>query len=178
MIKQNQNVVIVGVIIVLLVIVGLWYVYTPSTSGDKVTEQISNSGSVPVQGIVTKGTADTLLAKGGNYTCTINTIAEDGSRTSGIIYASDGKTSFDFSTKNAEGLATISHTIRSGSVAYSWADGKTKGVKTTITPKNSIPVLQPSGMVVMINDTAQIESDCHPWIPDVSVFTPPKGITF
>ncbi len=164
--------------IVVLIVVEIWYVYTPADFDDQIKEEISDSNKTPTRVVVTKGTVDTLLAKGGNYTCTINTIAEDSGRTSGVIYASEGKTRFDFSTKDAKGLATISHTIRSGSVAYSWADGKTIGIKTSVTPKSSIPVLQPSGMVVMINDTAQIESDCHPWIPNISMFTPPKGISF
>lgn len=175
---KQKNIVII-VVVVLIIAGGLWYMFSTAGSNAKTTGQVADSNSAPVQDTqIIKGTLSSLLAKGGNYTCTLNTIAADGSKTMGTVYASNGKTSFDFRTQDSKGSVTISHTIRNSSLAYSWADGQTKGIKTVITPKSAVPVAQPNGVVVMINDTAQVESDCHPWVPKMSVFTPPVGITF
>ena len=170
-------------IVILIIVAGFWYMFSLAGSNDKTTGQATNSNAgsktTPVKSSTSAvGSLGSLLAKGGNYTCTLNTLAADNSRADATVFASNGKTRFDFRTQNTIGMVTVSHTIRSGSLAYSWVDGQTKGTKTAITPKSSVPVAEPSGIVVMINDTAQIESDCHPWIPDVSQFTPPAGITF
>ena len=176
---ENKKTTAVIIVVILLIGAGFWYMFSKTSSSNLEDGQASNSdNNASAQTTSSKGTLSTLLSRAGNYTCTLDTIAEDGSKTSGTIYASGGKTRFYFKTQDANGLVTISHVIRDGAASYSWYDGQTTGIKKAITPTSPVAVAQPKGMVIMINGEAQIESECIPWIPKMSAFTPPQGITF
>ena len=153
---ENKKTTAVIIVVILLIGAGFWYMFSKTSSSNLEDGQASNSdNNASAQTTSSKGTLSTLLSRAGNYTCTLDTIAEDGSKTSGTIYV-----------------------IRDGAVSYSWYDGQTTGIKKAITPTSPVAVAQPKGMVIMINGEAQIESECIPWIPKMSAFTPPQGITF
>ena len=177
----NKNI-IIGVVVVLILAAGAWYWMstssttsgTPSTTASSTaTNTATNQGTT----IAGTGTLRTLVTQGGNYTCTVNTVAATGGgQTMGTIYSAGGKTRLDFQITNG-GQTFTTHTIRSGSTAYTWVDGQTKGTKTAITASSAI-IPQPTGGVIAVNDNAQVSSECHPWSPLASEFVVPAGITF
>jgi len=178
----NRNI-IIGVIVVLVVIGGIWYWVsssngvnsTPSqTASTTTTGTASATGST--QTAPGTGTLRTLVTQGGNYTCTLTQTATSGAQTTGSIFGAGGQTRLDFKI-STNGTDFTMHTIRTGATAYTWIDGQQTGTKTAITASG--PIVTPaSGGVIAINDDTQVTSECHPWSPVASDFVPPTGITF
>lgn len=170
---KTKNTIWALIILIIIVLIG-WYVLA-QPSGDKIgtDNSLSQNGN---QNTSETTNLKSLLAQGGNYTCTFQTIADNG-QTIGTIYASASKSRLDLTVKDSAGLNTIAHIIRDGSTSYTWVDGTTTGFKAAIMPTSPI-IPQPSGGVAITNDLVNISSDCHPWVPNDSEFITPNGITF
>lgn len=174
---KQKNFIIAVSVLVLIIVGGIWYASYERVSDDEsntVAQKVSDVDSVVLTKKVTN--IGSLVKQGGNYTCSLNTIADSG-KTTGTVYASSGKTRFDFRAQGIDGVVTNVHTIRDGSVAYTWVDGQTKGTKTAIKSSGAVTP-QPSGGVIQVNDDEQVSSECRPWVPVASMFVVPKGITF
>ena len=176
--------IIIGVLVVLVLAVGVWYVVAPGSFGSisAVTpaQQATYAPATTQTTTTTTTTATTLRAvatKGGNYTCTLTSIST-GSQTRGTLYAAAGETRLDFVSKNSQDVDTTVHIIRNGTYSYTWVDGQTSGIKAAITATSPIVPQQPEGGNIIVTDTTQLASDCYPWLPDPTQFVPPAGITF
>lgn len=169
---NSQHIVIAVVVLAVVALLG-WYLMSGSpaasdTENDTAAEETANAQNPT--------SIRAALAKGGNYTCSIETQSETG-RTTGTIYGSAGKTRLDLKTQRSDGATVTVHIIRNVGTAYTWVDGQTVGSKTSITPTSAV-VPQPTGGVISVTDDSSISSDCHAWLPDQGQFTPPKEITF
>jgi hypothetical protein len=185
---MNRNI-IIGVIVVVIIAVAAWFIFSPQastetsssvTSVSTSTSEVASSSSPTSQGttVQSAGTLRALVTQGGNYTCTLTTTAQSGNGTRGTIYAAGGKTRLDFVFQGSNGVDTTTHIIRNGTYAYTWVDGQTLGTRTPITASSPIVPEQPQGGVIAVADNLQISSDCRPWVPDASQFVPPTAITF
>lgn len=172
---MTQKNVIIWVIVALVVIVGGWYLFANQSNPASTTDTTSASDTADVQSAHTAGQVTALATKGANFTCSVNATGP-ASNTTGTIYASNRSVRLDLQVQ-ASGVSVITHTIRNGTVAYNWTDGQSSGTKTTISATAPV-VSAPSGGVISDTDSGTIASDCHPWIPDVTQFTPPTNITF
>ncbi len=190
---MNKNL-IIGLVVVIVIALGAWYVLsqgsgtaTPTgapTTSTTTTSSAATSGAVADETTppVGKGSGSlqSVLSRGGNYTCTFTTIstaAGSGSKSSGTIYVSAGKTRGDFSATTNTGATTMVHIIRSGSTSYTWVAGQPTGSKAAITP-TSPTITNPSGGSITQDQFANVSWDCHAWLPDVTQFVPPPSIKF
>lgn len=118
-----------------------------------------------------------IIAAGIPQKCTFKAEAEGGNY-EGIVYSSGGKFRGDFTTVTDE--ATIkSHMIIDGTINYTWTDGQTTGYKMTVESEEAVDLDTNATPVAEVADLNQ-KSDykCTAWIPDNSLFDPPKEITF
>ena len=181
--------VIIGIIVVIVLALGGWYLIsqnsitaeptTDTTQGTDTTGTVADAATAPTG----KGTGSlqSVFSRGGNYTCTFETIstaAGTGSKSSGTIYAASGKTRGDFSASAGAGVTTMVHVIRDGSMSYTWIDGQTTGSKSLITTTSPVIPNQPSGAGFTEDQLATVSWDCHPWFPVPAHFVPPTSITF
>lgn len=175
---NNRNI-IIAVVVVLVLAGGIWYMSSSTETSDTSSTDVTTPADTASDQTVSSsqnGSLGSLMKRGGNYTCTISTIGDTG-KTTGTIFASNGKTRLDFEVEEIEGMVTTMHTIRDGSWSYTWIDGQTMGFKTAIKTSGAVSP-QPTGGVIGVNEDEQVASDCHPWNPVMSMFTPPAGITF
>jgi hypothetical protein len=144
----------------------------PNTGGSSTPSTSQNSQASSVS----TGTLRSLVTRGGKFTCTI-TAVDNSNKTTGTIYGAGNESRLDLQIQTSDGTTVTTHTIRNGTYAYVWMEGQSVGQKSLLNSTNSV-LPTPSGNYSHVSDTTQISSDCHPWIPDQSQFTPPKGITF
>jgi hypothetical protein len=178
---MSQRSIIATIVVIIILIAGAWYFlsYTSgapastSTTATTTVATTTDTGS-DTSGTPTQTTLGTIVAQGGNYTCSIQT-TQNGAQTTGTIYGSGGKTRLDF-VISENGVDTTTHVIRTGSTSYTWVDGQQTGTKSAITPTS--PIIQPNGGVISVTDTSTLSSSCHPWVPDSTQFVPPAGISF
>lgn len=174
---MSQRAIIWTIVVVIVIIAGGWYflsydnVGSPSSTADMATTTVATSTTTTTTQATT---LKALTAQGGNYTCTIDTITSGG-ETTGTVEGAGGKTRLDLIVAQ-NGENTTMHIIRNGTTSYTWVDGQQTGTEATITP--TTPITPASGGVISVNDTSNVSSTCHPWIPDASQFVPPAGITF
>lgn len=180
---MTQKNIIIGVIVVIVLIGGAWFLISPkqdvgtaTTSGTE--EQTDTKTNTPTQSVKATGTLRSTFTQGGNYTCTLTTIDDSNGKTTGTVYASGGKTRSDFKIQSSSGTVTELHVIRDGVTAYTWVAGQSSGTKMAITASSSVVPRQPSGAVISVTDDSSVSTDCHSWLPDVSQFVPPTNITF
>ena len=180
---NTKNIVIAVVVIIVLAVIG-WYIWG-NQSGAWMSGSTASSTPVAQTTGSTSGTQASSgfksindgVAQGGNYQCTIS-IIDSGSRTTGTIYGTAGKTRVDLTLAASNGTNVITHIIRSGTTSYTWVDGQQTGVKSTFVQGSAV-VPQPNGGVSTTTSTgAQFSSNCYPNVPDQSNFTPPAGISF
>ncbi|MES2135093.1 MAG: hypothetical protein V4449_02545 [Patescibacteria group bacterium] len=184
---MTQRNILIGVVVIALIALGVWYFSSKNTAPLETdtdvtvdtsttgTDTTATPGTVPVKGT---GALKTAFAQGGNYTCTLNALADDNGKTTGTVYASAGKTRTDFRAQAADGVVTELHIIRDGAFAYTWVSGQVTGTKTAITANSAFVPRQPSGAGIVITDESSVNWDCHPWLTDKSQFVPPVSITF
>lgn len=186
MTKKN---ILIAVVVIAILALGTWYLVsknaTPiSTTGTDVTTGTPADGATTVTPGTTAtptkgtGTLKTAFTQGGNYTCTLNALADDNGKTAGTVYAAAGKTRTDFRAQSADGIVTELHIIRDGTSAYTWVSGQTTGTKTAITSTSPFVPRQPSGAGIAITDESSVNWDCHPWLTDKAQFVPPSNIIF
>jgi len=180
---MNRNA-IIGVVVVLLIIAGVWYWTSTMPQSGSPSETASSTQEVASSTTAGSGTGTTdgtqqslgkVLSQGGNFTCTVESISA-GQHSTGTVYGSAGKTRLDF-TVDVNGTTVNTHIIRSGGYAYTWVDGQSTGTKVAISTNTTAPQPGQGGYVNVDNNT-NVSSLCHPWSPDTTLFVPPKGISF
>ncbi len=178
---SQREKIIIGVLVVLVLVAGAWYLFTPSASptantAGSVASSTNTANGAPTATTAKATTLHALTTQGGNYTCTVDTSTGD-SKTSGTVYAAGGKTRLNFVSTDSHGNDTTIHIIRANGYSYTWVNGQTSGVKAAITASGAI-VKQPQGGVIAVTDTTQFSSNCHPWVPDAAEFVTPTGVIF
>ncbi|HWB34110.1 MAG TPA: hypothetical protein VG753_02215, partial [Candidatus Paceibacterota bacterium] len=175
-----RNIIIAVIVIIIVVLGGWWLLSNQGGAGTGTGEQATSTMSTTTSqtgGTGSAGSSTTLkavTAQGGNYTCSLYTMTTAG-QTRGTIYGSGGKTRLDLTYQSNDGTSVVTHIIRNGTTSYTWVDGQTMGFKSAITASSPV-VSQPQGGV--ISDDSSVSSDCRPWVPDATQFTPPTAISF
>lgn len=185
-----MNKILVIIIILAVILVGGWYLFnsqqsptgamygTDTSSQTTATTQSSDSGThapSPAPSGKGSGSLADIYSRGGNYTCSFETLA-GAVHTKGNVYVASGKTRSDLST-TVSVVTTEVHTIIANSYNYTWVGGKQTGTKTYV-GGNSKPAANNTGAGFDGDTSAQISWDCHPWLPNASYFALPKEISF
>ena len=165
--------IIVGAVVAVAVVAGLWYYL--SGMGANTTTPSDQAGAVASQDEATSGTGtlESLIARGGNYQCTV-TISNEGTQSSGVVYISGNKLSGDF-TAVAQGVTVKAYMISDGEYVYSWSDMVAQGFKMPVEVSSSASA---GAAQTGIDMAAGVSYDCDPWTPDASKFVPPTTIEF
>ena len=179
----TRNIVIAVIVVIVLVVIG-WFIWGNGSSSWMMGSTASTTPAAQTTTDTTGGSTSTagfkslndVVAQGGNYQCTID-IIDSGSRTTGTVYGTAGKTRLDLTIVAADGTNVITHIIRTGTTSYTWVDGQQTGVKASFSQGTSI-VPQPSGGVATASTTGQFSSNCYPNVPNAANFVPPTGISF
>jgi hypothetical protein len=158
--------------------IGYWAASSGAPQGTLAADETASTTSQSGAGVPAGGTTTlkALATQGGNYTCSLYTLASS-TQVRGTLYIAGNQSRVDL-VSSANGTDVTTHVIRTGGIAYSWVDGQVTGTKTAITSSSPIVPAQPQGGVIEVSDTAQLSSNCYPWVPDASQFAPPTAITF
>ncbi len=177
---------ITTLVIVIIVIIGGLYALSalnwftiplaPFANNEQQTEvETEDEITAPVSGT---GTLRAVLAKKGNYTCTVE-LVDDTVKSSSTIYSSNGVIREEFrSTDIASGKNTDTHIIRSGGMTYIWVGGSMQGIKKPVSAVGgpSTPALSGGGF--LDNEDSTVAWNCNPWLPDPKMLTVPTDVTF
>ncbi len=187
---MNQNIIIGIVAVVILAILGLWYVsayrpastaVTETTTTDVAKTDTTNPATGSNTDVKTKGTNTfhSIFTQAGNHECTYEQVGAS-SKTSSVIYIADGKMRGEFRTTSSSGTVA-SLMVYSGGYLYSWKEGMAVGKKTTIKTLADLPSVIPSDLesgAIFGTNTDSVSWDCHDWNKDAKLLTIPTYITF
>lgn len=173
MLKQKQLMVAIAVIILLLLGVGGYFLFSKNQLPSQ--NQTSNTTSGQENGSAMNSLVD-LLAGGGNVTCNFDVPSdENGNSSKGTVYISNGNMRGDFQTTQ-DGKVTSMSMIRKGNDNYVWGDGMETGMKMTLSPEDLKGKTNEASKYVDLNK--KVDYRCNPWGVDSSKFNPPSNIRF
>ena len=102
-----------------------------------------------------------------------------GGQANSVIYIADGKMRGEFRTTGPKIEANLM--IYSGGTLYSWKEGASVGVKSTLKSISELPKAIPtdltSGAIFGVNNE-NVGWDCHDWAKDPSLFDIPTYVKF
>ncbi len=174
---MNQNTLIGGIILILLILLGIWYFSSANPSGSPVPQQIANTPAATVTPS-TPNTFRSIFTQSGNHQCSYSQVQSAG-QTSSVIYIADGKMRGEFRTMGVTPSANLM--IYSEGILYSWKEGASVGKKSSIKSIADLPQAIPSDLTSGAIFGANSESvgwDCHDWAKDVKLFTVPAYVKF
>lgn len=173
MLKQKQLMVAIAVIILLLLGVGGYFLFSKNQLPSQ--NQTSNTTSGQENGSAMNSLVD-LLAGGQNTTCTFSSpVDENGYSGKGTVYISSGNMRGDFETTQ-DGKVTNMSMIRKGNDNYIWGDGMETGMKMTLSPEDLKGETNEASKYVDLNK--KVDYKCNPWGVDQSKLTPPSNVKF
>jgi len=184
-----------AIIIIVLIILGYWYYsYTQITSVATSTSDEISTTSPSVTGATTdtptpiakpltvkpKGTNTfvSIFSQTGSHECSYEQVSSSG-RSSSVIYIADGKMRGEFRTTGANPSSNIM--IYNGGYLYTWKEGTTAGIKTTIRSVSDLPQAIPKDLTSGAIIGSGIDSvgwDCHEWIKDAKMLSVPSYLKF
>ena len=189
---MNRNIVI-GIIVVILIIIGVWYFAGMSGTGMNATSTAatsttatttattsSNTGTTSGSGTTAKQSFKSIFTQNGNYECDY-TSASTSAQASSKIFLADGKMRGEFRTTNANGTTNANLMIYSGGTLYSWKEGSSTGKKTTIRTIADLPAAIPSDLTsaaIFGTSDNNVGWNCHPWAKDTTAFSIPSYVKF
>jgi len=149
---------------------GVWYFASHAPSSDS---QSAAAGQVATAdtGATGSGSIAALMARGGDFQCTVNVVAAQ-TPTAGTIEVSGGKMHGAFAA-TVNGATVNAYMVNDGAYVYSWSDAAPQGVKVAVTPAANGAQAQGG-----FDPNTNVDYSCSPWTPDPSVFVPPANVTF
>ncbi len=125
-----------------------------------------------------EGTLKSLLAMGQSVQCTFSTTNE-GAKSDGTVYVSNGKMRGDFKTVSDK-MNVNNHMIVDGQYSYVWSDQSKQGMKMELKKEEtSSPTGAPAnGQQNGPNLNEKVNYTCKPWSANAEMFALPSGITF
>lgn len=184
---MNTNTVTGIIVVVLLAIVGVWWVTSSQSATQTRNDQMAaatatstTSGSGSSTG-TSKGTTSfkSIFTQTGSYECDYEQVGGQG-RASNRIYISGGKMRAEFRTTTGTGT-TATLMVYSGGYLYTWTEGKTTGTKTKISALADLPQAIPTDLTsgAIYGTTADsVGWDCHNWNTDKTLLTVPSYVKF
>ena len=183
---KNKSLVIIGVILLILAVGGVFVVMNKKTSpaGTSLIPQ-TQTGS---QDTGIKSTLKDLLAKNIPQKCTFSDKNDDYDM-SGTMYIAGSRSRGDFNSVFS-GKVMTSYMITKDNTTYTWQEGATTGYMMKFDPeKTAREDSGTSGQDENSEDTGfsqdqafdpdkEIDYKCSAWLPDNSLFNPPSNIKF
>ncbi len=191
---MNRNT-IIGIILVVLVGLGIWYYMSDSTMNNAMQGETPTTtangqvtGETPTNPTTKTPEKPVTAAKDNSFKsiftqttsteCKYEQVAGN-SRTSSVIYIANGKMRAEFRTIGETSSANLM--VYSGGTLYSWKEGATIGKKSTIKTiadlPDAIPLDLTSGASFGTNAN-NVGWDCHPWATDSKILVPPTAVKF
>lgn len=150
-----MNKAVIGVVIVVLVVLGGWYVM--KNKGDTRPESMND-----------------LLVTKESLMCTFSETNAQ-ANTTGTMYVADGKVRGDFSSVIAQGGQKVdSHLITDGQKVNVWTSAAPQGVEITIDPTK----VDANGKSTQVDFEKKTDYHCQPWTIDATKFVIPADIQF
>ncbi|MCR4281373.1 MAG: hypothetical protein NUV88_03525 [Candidatus Kaiserbacteria bacterium] len=185
---MNQNKIIGGIVLAVILVWGIWYFSSSSTGGIAGTQDETATTTVATGTAASPGTAVTpavsntfrsIFTQSGNHECLYEQVTSSG-KSSSRIYIADGKMRGEFRTISGT-TNTASLMIYNGGILYSWKEGATTGRKSTISSMAELPDAIPNdltsggGFGVSLDN---VSWDCHDWAKDPAVLVVPTYVKF
>ena len=170
---------IIGIIIILLIIVGAFFltkksaVQTPVTQNQTQTQATEKSPASTNNSQTIESSLKDLLTGGKSVACTYSNKLESAT-INGKVYVANGKMRGDFETTTSDKVAVKGHMVVDAQTSYVWTDMSNQGMKVSL---NNLP--KPTGTKSNTPDINQkMNYTCENWNADASVFALPSNITF
>lgn len=150
---------------------------TKSNTVSKTPVKTTTTTPAPVEGM--KTSLGGIFAEKGNYQCNYESVSPQ-SRTSNVVYVSDGKMRGEFRTIEASASkATL--VVYDGSNLYVWTEGYSTGTmsqpKTIAELPGIIPEDVSSGRILGTSAN-NVSWNCFPWSKDASKLVKPSYVKF
>lgn len=184
MYMTNKN--IVWAIVAVVVLLGIWYVYSMSSGGSAwspvatTTEQTAgqNTGGTTSESVPAKtvgnGSITQLFGLKEPLVCSITTKTANLNR-SGTVYVAGGEMRGDF-TSVINGVSIETSMIDDGAALYVWKNGATKGLKLPASVGASGGAIQNYGGLDL---ATAFSYSCSVWTGNFAgTFTPPTSVVF
>ncbi len=175
------------VLIVVIVLAGAWF-YMMQTPAPTDTATVpgttdTTSGTGTVKPGTTTSSDTTVLgntySQKGNTVCNYEYVSPS-SRSSNVIYMSNGKVRGEFRT-TAGSVTTSSVILYDGVNVYSWKEGMGTGTFKKLSAVASLSDILPVDLTsgAVYGTSANNASwDCHAWLPDPKILVRPTNMTF
>jgi hypothetical protein len=186
---MKQSTLIWGAVVVVLVILGIWYLASSNGGTGTQNQMATTTTSTTTTTTTTSGTGTpapassttfkSIFTQSGNHECDYSQTSPSSQSTS-VIYISGGKMNAQFRTVDSSG-STASLMIYDGGYLYSWKEGATVGTKSSIKTLADLPAVIPDDLTsgaIFGTGSDNVGWDCHDWLTDPSVFVLPTYVTF
>ena len=179
---MSQNTLIGAAVIFILAIIGIWYFTSSSLSTGNSNVTTTTETTTGTTGTTPKptNTFRSIFTQSGNNECRFEQV-ENSSRSTNVVYISEGKMRGEFRT-TTDGIETTSSImIYDGGYLYVWQEGKTTGTKTAIRSLADLPQAIPTDLssgAIFGTSVDSVSWDCHPWNKDSKMLVVPTYVKF
>lgn len=180
---------LVGLVLVVLVVVGFWLFKSGKKNAEVIAENTinstasstntSSSKNSPIKSSIKPASFTSLLPQKGNYECTYQEVSQT-SRSSHVLYLSEGKMRGEFRTTTANG-ASSNIVVYDGNYLYNWIEGQTVGKISQPRSISDFPAIIPKDILsasVLGSGLNSVSWECHPWIKVSSLLAKPTYVRF
>lgn len=195
MLKINSGI-IVAIALLAAIALGVWF-YTSNPASSEIQsatttpsiDSVANPTAKPFTKTPAKAsttgvpnsqtTYKSLLTQNGSYQCDYNSVTASG-QTTGVIYIYNGKMRGEFRTQSP-GESISNFFVYDGHYMYQWKEGRLTGVKTVLTSLSQLPFIIPKDLTsgaIIGSSYENIGWNCHTWLTNKSLLTPPSYVTF
>ncbi len=148
-----------------------------SNTSTSVKSTTKTASTAPIAGM--KTSLGGIFNEQGNYQCDYESVTQT-SRTSNVIYLSNGKMRGEFRTSQA-GMATANIVVYDGNYLYVWGEGKSTGTVTQPKTLADLPGIIPEDVSsgrILGSSSNNISWNCHAWSRVASFLEKPSYVTF
>ncbi len=179
-------------LVVAVLIIGAWFAWNGSGVPLGVaTQESATSTPAHAEPTSPKRSANTIntaqvtspslviFNQTGSHQCIFNQTNNAG-RNNNIIDIANGTMRGEFRSTIGDKTTSIIM-IYNGGYLYTWTEGMTNGTKTRIASASDVPAIIPRDLtsgVALSHGIVTAGWDCHAWITDPSLLTPPSYVKF
>ena len=120
-----------------------------------------------------------LIMKGGNQKCSYTVQDAEAGATSGTTYIAPRKVRTDFTFTAKDGKKNDGSMIYDGTTLYTWSSAQKEGIKMTLEKTFEETIADATNMQGDFSEVnKKMQYDCSAWNGDMTMFAPPKTVTF
>jgi len=138
---------------------------------------VKTTPAKPIEGM--KVSLGGIFAEKGNYQCDYEQVSQQ-TRSSNVVYISDGKMRGEFRTSTATG-STATMVVYDGSYLYVWTEGKPTGTVTQPKTIADLPGIIPEDVSsgrILGSSANNVSWNCHAWSRVPSLLAKPTYVNF